>query len=385
MKIALLSCFYPYRGGISEFNSFLVKELSKSHTVKAFNFTRQYPNILFPGKTQYVEDENLAASIDCESILDTANPFSYLTSAKKISEWGPDLLITRYWMSYFAPSLGTVISRVKTLENKKGNNLFRTLSITDNAIPHEKHFFDTPLTKFYIRRNDGFITMSSTVAKDIKELNPNKKVITLQHPLYTNYGEIIAKKQALKNLGLESKLDKKIILFFGLIRDYKGLDLLLKAFALLGEDYHLIVAGEPYGGFDKYNQIIQSNEFLRVKDNLTLKLEFVKDSEVKNYFCAADVCVLPYKSATQSGISSIAWNFELPQIATPVGGLPENLKGSKTGIITTNVSAESIAERIKFFFDNNICEDIRHNIRLLKKELTWENFCSKLIEFSKTL
>ncbi len=391
MRIALLSCFYPFRGGISQFNSFLVKELAKEHTVKAFNFSRQYPSVLFPGKTQYVENPDIAESQISTPTLDTANPFSYRRTARIIAQWKPDLLITRYWMSYFAPSLGFVNRKVhKYLLNLSNGNSsdLKTLSIVDNAIPHEPHLFDKPLTKYYFKSCNGFIAMSNVVKQDIQDLQHGAKVELIKHPLYSNYGERIDPQVARKEIfGEEEKLPKKskVLLFFGLIRDYKGLDLLLKAMPLLGRDYKLIVAGEPYSNREKYIKIVKSIEDEQIRKNIILKFSFIPDEKVKTLFSAADVCILPYRSATQSGISSVAWNFSTPIIATPVGGLIEDINKTKTGILTQDVSSEGIASAIKKYFDNNLESECKNNIAKLKEELSWSNFCEKLICFAKQI
>lgn len=387
MRIALLSCFYPFRGGISQFNSFLVKEFAREHTVEAFNFSRQYPSLLFPGKTQYVETKDEAVQEVGTPTLDTANPFSYLSTARKIAQFKPDLLITRYWMSYFAPSLGTVNRKVKRLLRSQ-NKGFRTLSIVDNAIPHEPHFFDKPLTKFYFKSCDGFIAMSNVVKQDILQLQPAARVELIKHPLYSNYGERIDTAQARKEIfGAEADNlgDCKVLLFFGLIRDYKGLDLLLNAMPLLGPKYKLIVAGEPYTSKEKYVKIVNSIEDEQIRKNIILDFNFVPDSKVKTLFSAADLCVLPYRTATQSGISSVAWNFDTPIVATPVGGLLEDINTTRTGVLTQDVSSEGIAAAIKRYFNNSMESLCKKNIEILKRELSWTNFCNKLLNFTKNI
>ena len=323
MRIAILSCFYPFRGGISQFNTYLLKELSKKHDVKACNFKRQYPGILFPGKTQKVAQDDDALPVESISVLDTANPLTYGKTAKVIAEYGPDLLITRYWMSYFAPSLGSVTSKVASILKKKGKSGFKAVAIADNIIPHEKHFFDIPLARFFVRRQSGIVTLSHSVEQELHQICPEAKSLTIPHPLYSNFGERTDTLEARKKLGMrgsdEEILSRKVLLFFGLIRDYKGLDLLLEAMPLLDGSYTLVVAGENYGSFEKYSQIINSERFAPVRNNLILVNRYIPDGEVKVFFSAADVSVLPYRSATQSGISSISWNFDVPLITTPVG------------------------------------------------------------------
>ncbi len=370
MKIAILSCFYPYRGGISQFNACLYGELSKNHIVKAFNFKRQYPEFLFPGKTQFVTDDDEAVPVESVSLLDTANPFTYITTYKAIRDWEPDLLIVRYWMSYFAPSLGWI--------TRKMRKHCRVISILDNVVPHEQRFFDTPLTKYFLSGSDAYVTLCEAVSKDLLRLRPDADFAVIQHPLYSHFGEKLDREEAARKLNLES--GKRNILFFGLIRAYKGLDILLNAFAGLGEDYQLIIAGEPYGSFDKYQQIIDS---LPNKDKVHLWLKYIKDSEVKDYFSAADLAVLPYRSATQSGISSVSYHFEVPMIVTDVGGLKETIGDRGTGIVSPDGSPEAIrAEIERYFSDPKIKENCIENIRKEKERLSWKEFAGKLTEFA---
>lgn len=373
MKIALLSCFYPYRGGISQFNACLYDELSRNHAVKAFNFKRQYPEFLFPGKTQYVTAEDEAVPVESTSLLDTANPFSYISTYRAIRDWEPDLLIMRYWMSWFAPSLGSISRRLK----KK----CKVISILDNVVPHEQRFFDSALTKYFLTGSDGFITLCEAVGEDLLRLKPDAEYKVLRHPLYSHFGEKHDRQEAERRLGLPH--GKRNILFFGLIRDYKGLDILLKAFAGLDERYRLIVAGEPYGKFDKYMEIIES---AGIADRVNLNLKYIRDSEVSDYFSAADVAVLPYRSATQSGISSVAYHFEVPMIVTDVGGLKETIGDTGTGIVAKDCSPESIRAEILNYFDNpRIRENCIANIRKEKDALSWKEFCRQLVSFADSI
>ena len=373
MKIAILSCFYPYRGGISQFNACLYGELSKEHIVKAFNFKRQYPEFLFPGKTQYVTADDEAVPVESISLLDTANPFTYGKTFKAIRDWNPDILIVRYWMSYFAPSLGYITRKMK--------KHCKVISILDNVIPHEPHFFDAPLTKYFLKGSTGCITLCEAVSKDLLDLKKDAHYTVLQHPLYSHFGQKLPRKAAEEKLGL--KKGKKNILFFGLIRTYKGLDILLEAFGRLPEDYQLIIAGEPYGSFDKYQEIIDR---LPNKANIHTWLKYIKDSEVTDYFSAADLAVLPYRSATQSGISSVSYHFEVPMIVTDVGGLKETIGDRGTGIVAPDGRPETIAQEIIRYFNSPELEaEFIGNIRLEKERLSWKKFADGLIEFAEEL
>ncbi len=380
MRIAVLSCFYPYRGGISQFNACLLEELEKRHSVKAFNFKRQYPGFLFPGKTQYVTDDDNAVPVESTALLDTANPFSYISTARAVKEWNPDILIMRYWMSYFAPSLGYVARHL--------NKNCKIISILDNVIPHERRFFDKSFTKYFLKPHDGFVVLCDAVKNDLLRFMPDAKYINTPHPLYSHFGEKLPRKEAEKIIGIKTAM--KNILFFGLIREYKGLDILLEAFSQLDDSYQLIIAGEPYGSFEKYRTIIEKSPN---KENIYLNTSYIKDNEVNRYFSAADVCVLPYRSATQSGISSIAYHFEIPMITTDVGGLKETIGDTGTGIIVESPAPEAIAEAIKKYFrvadKENAGELTRaqmvENIRKEKERLSWSNFCNKLEEFWEKL
>ncbi len=365
-----MSCFYPYRGGISQFNACLYGELGKKHIVKAFNFKRQYPEFLFPGKTQYVTEDDNAVPIESASLLDTANPFTYISTLNAIRAWKPDLVLVRYWMSYFAPSLGFI-----TRHLRKG---CKVISILDNVIPHEPKFFDTPMTRYFLGGSDGSVTLCEAVSKDLLRLKPDAKYAVIQHPLYSHFGESISREEAVERLGLQK--GKRNILFFGLIREYKGLDILLNAFAGLGDEYQLIVAGEPYGSFDKYAGII---DHIDGEERIHLFLQYIKDSDVAKFFCASDLVVLPYRSATQSGISSVSYHFEVPMIVTDVGGLKETIGDRGTGIVAKDGSPEAIAAEIeRYFAEPSLKEEFVKNIRSEKERLSWGRFCEKLLDFA---
>ena len=373
MRIAILSCFYPYRGGISQFNACLLGELGRFHTVKAFNFSRQYPEFLFPGKTQYVTPQDEAVPVESESLLDTANPFSWAGTAKAIRAWKPDILIVRYWMSYFGPSLGYVARHM--------DPACKVIAILDNVIPHEPHFFDKPLTKYFLGGVDGCITMCGEVEQDLLRLKPEMSHTVQPHPVYSHFGERVAREDAERKLGLEPA--RRNILFFGLIRKYKGLDILLEAFKTLGDEYQLIIAGEPYGDFGEYQELIDS---CPGKDRIHVFPDYIRDSEVKDYFCAADLAVLPYRSATQSGISAISYHFELPMIVTDVGGLKETIGDRGTGIVAQRPDPECIAAEIAAYFgDPSKGEKCRECIRSEKERLSWQKFCKDLIIFADSI
>lgn len=373
MKIAILSCFYPYRGGIAQFNANLYLELGKGHDVRAFNFKRQYPSILFPGKTQYVTAEDEAVSIESDALLDTVSPISWERTARAIREWDPDILVMRYWMSWFALSLGHVAHRMKPH--------CKVIGILDNVIPHEPHFFDRPLTSLFLSQLDGCVTLCKEVDGDLLDIRPDARHTVIPHPIYSHFGEKMQREEAEKVLGIRPGF--KNILFFGLIREYKGLDILIDAFRLLDESYQLIIAGEPYGSFDRYAAQIDS---LPGKDRVYVFPDYIRDSEVKRYFSAADVTVLPYRSATQSGISSISNHFRIPMIVTDVGGLKETIGERGTGIVCREGTPECIAEAIRDYFgDPALPQRLREGIDRENARLGWPEFCKDFITFAESL
>lgn len=373
MRIAMLSTFYPFRGGIAQFNASLYRELEKSHIVKAYTFTTQYPSFLFPGETQFVKQQDNADEIPAERVLSTINPISYITASGKISKFGPDILFMKYWMSFFGPSLGAVAGKLKSSGTK-------TITILDNVIPHEQRFFDKSFTRYFLNRNSGFVAMSEKVKRDLLSLRPDAQVVLLPHPLYNHFGAKQDRLSAREKLGLKPNL--KTILFFGLIRDYKGLDLLIEAFSTLDDSYQLVIAGETYGSFEMYQKLIDRSAN---RDRISVFAEYISDQRVPLFFSAADVLVLPYRAATQSGVTAIAYHFDLPIIATDTGGLKELVLDSKTGLIVDRVDADSIAESILKFFNEFEPSDFEPHIAQLKKDLSWQKFSDDLIGFAKSI
>lgn len=373
MKIAILSCFYPYRGGIAQFNASLLDELGRKHAVKAFNFKRQYPDFLFPGKTQYVTAQDEAVPVESETLLDTANPFTWPETVRRIREWGPDILIVRYWMSYFGPSLGYVTRRLA--------GHCKTIAILDNVIPHERHFFDTPLTRYFLSGIRGCVTMCGGVAEDLLKIKPDAVNMVHPHPVYSHFGEKLSREESETALGL--KKGYRNLLFFGLIRKYKGLDILIHAFSRLDNSYQLIVAGEPYGSFDEYSRIIDESP---AKDRIRVFPSYIRDSEVKLYFSAADAVVLPYRSATQSGVNAISLHFDVPMVVTDVGGLKETIGMKGTGIVAKSPTPEDVADAVNELFNGKgMMENCKRNMSKERDELSWSRYCDDLISFAGKL
>lgn len=374
MRIAYLSTFYPYRGGITHFNQSLIKVFKKEHEIQAYTFKRQYPEVLFPGKSQYVTENDLIDDHGAIRILDTINPVSYWQTVRKITEFQPDLLLMKYWMPFFAPSLGFIAGKLK-------NKGCCVISVLDNVVPHEKKFYDLPLTRYFLKRNSGFVVMSETVRRDLIQLMPEARYIFHQHPLYNHFGEKISRREACEKLNISE--NKKILLFFGFVRDYKGLDILIEAMTFLPDDYYLLIAGEVYGDEEKYHNLIKK---FQLSERVQANLRYIADHEVPVFFSAADVNILPYRSATQSGILSIAYHFELPVIVTDTGSLREAVEPDQTGLVASEATPQMLAKTILRFFQNQEnLEFFAGNIRKLKDRNSWEKLADAIISFAAGL
>jgi D-inositol-3-phosphate glycosyltransferase len=374
MKITILSSAYPLRGGISHFIGLLYKELAKNNDVSVITFKRQYPTIFFPGKSQF-ESEETVEKIPTKILVDSINPLNWIIVGNKIKNDSPDLLIFKYWIPFFAPCFGT-ISRIA-----KKNGRTKVLTICDNIIPHEKKPGDTAITKYFFKYVDYFVMLSKKVQADLLKLKPEAKNKILPHPIYSNFGEPIDKKEARKFLNLPE--DGKLILFFGFIRDYKGLDILLEAMKILNAELNikLIVAGEYYSNEEKYRRIINA---LGIQNQLYLFTDFIPTSKVKFYFSACDAVILPYRNATQSGIVQIAMNFHKPVIATNVGGIPEVISDNSSGFIVKNESPQDLAKAIKNFYKDNKEDQFISNIIKETAKYSWSTFTEGLFDLIKS-
>jgi glycosyltransferase involved in cell wall biosynthesis len=368
MRISIFSAFYPFRGGIAQFNARLYRSLEKEHQVSTFTFTKQYPTFLFPGKTQYVDEKDRVDAVEAERIVNPFNPFSYFGASRKIRESNPEIFISNYWMTFFGFCFGY-------LARRQSKNTIR-VALVHNLIPHEPRFFDKIFSRYYVKSQDVFIVMSDAVEKDLLRLKSDARYIKIQHPWYDHFGEKIERNQACENLSITAV--KINVLFFGLIRDYKGLDMLLEAFDLLSDEYQLIIAGEVYGDSDKYKQKIVSSVN---SERILFHDHYIADEEVKNYFSAADLCVLPYKSATQSGITAAAFHFEVPVVVTDVGGLRETVEAIGAGQVVLSAIPNLLKEGIEKLSKIENLDRCRMNLRQAKHENSWDNFSKKLIEF----
>jgi len=370
MKIAYLSTFYPYKGGIAQFNGSLYTALAKDNEIKAFNYSTQYPKILFPGKSQYVNDDDKAIEIATERALNSVNPLSWKQTYNEIKKFKPDIVMSKLWIPFLAPSVGYVTGKLQ----KDG---VKAISVLGNVIPHEHRIGDEALTKYYLNRNDGFIAMAESVKDDLLKLKPDAKYIMGYHPPYDHFGETLPKSEARQKLGIAP--DKKVLIFFGFIRDYKGLDVLIDAFKKLDESYHLIIAGESYSGFDKYESMLKEVDQSRV----TKLIKYTTEDEAALCFSASDVCVLPYRTATQSGIVGISYNFSTPVIVSDVGGLREMVEPWNAGMVIEKADVNLFEKAIKDYFNSEI--DYAANIQQALKDQSWESLAEKVIEFAKTI
>ncbi|MCK4979487.1 MAG: glycosyltransferase family 4 protein [Candidatus Delongbacteria bacterium] len=359
MKILNKGPAYPFRGGIVQFSTQLAHELRHKNEIKFFSFEHQYPKILFPGKDQFSQTEKPDFTII--SKLTPYNPFTWIPTIKSINDWKPDILIVSYWIPFFALSFGFILRHL----NKKTKLYY----IVHNIDFHEKWIFAKSLTKYAFKKADLLVTLSESVYNDAIKLFPKKKTIHGFHPVYNCYNfnkfTKVSAKSELKLTG------KKVILFFGYIKQYKGLELLIRSLPNIInkiENAHLLIVGEVYGDAKKYHNAIEENE---LGNRVTFVDRFVKDKEIELYFKAADVLALPYIQATQSGVVQIAYDMELGAVATPVGSLAELVLDNKTGIMATDVSKEAFADAIVRYFELDQEELIR-NIKEESKKYSWE-------------
>lgn len=370
IRICIIGTAYPYKGGIAMFNERLAREfISQGHLVDIITFTLQYPKFFFPGESQFSDDPK-PVDLDIARKVNSVNPLTWISTARKIKNGNYDLIIAKYWIPAMGPSLGSIMRMVRS---KKTIGI----SIIDNIIPHEKRIGDKALSNYFVQSVDGFVVMSKKVEEQMDTFVSQQPVSYIPHPIYDTYGEIVSRNEALDHLGLDPQFD--YVLFFGYIRDYKGLDILLDSLAeglKTNPKLRLIVAGEYYSDSEKYlTQIDQ----LGIKDQVILHTSFISNEEVRYFFCAADLVAQSYKSATQSGISQMAIYFEKPIVSTNVGGLPETVIHNKTGYLT-NVDSSEVSQSILRYFDERPLEKFQLEIKKLKELYSWNHFGSKLVE-----
>lgn len=367
MRIIIVGTAYPYRGGLSAFNERIAYEYQQNeHEVEIYTFSLQYPGFLFPGKTQYSE-EPAPKGLKIVRRVNSCNPLNWLSVGREIRKKRPDLLITKYWLPFMAPCLGTIERLVK----KNGHT--KIVSILDNIIPHEHRIGDRIFSKYFVGSTDAFVAMSKSVLNDLGQFDSQKPRCFCPHPLYDHYGELVAKEVARQQLNLEK--DGRYVLFFGFIRGYKGLDLLFDAMAdprMKEMGIKVVVAGEFYGDPKPYMEQI---ERLGIQDRVVLHTDFIPDSKVNNFFRACDIVAQPYKSATQSGVTQIAFHFEKPMLVTNVGGLPEIVPDGVLGYVV-EPEPKQIADALVKYYQEDREEAFTEGVRREKVKYEW----SRLLE-----
>ena len=368
----LVGTAYPYRGGLAVFNERLARSFQdEGYEVEIWTFTVQYPNFLFPGKTQF-SAEPAPEGLTIHRKLNSVNPFNWLKVGRQLRKANADLVVFAYWMSFFAPCYGVVARRLKDAKR---------IALVHNMIPHEKTVFDKLLPPFFVKSMDGFVALSGSVLEDVARFDKrHKPKAWAPHPIYDHYGPKESRETALERLDLSKEY--RYMLFFGLVRAYKGLDVLIEAFAderLSKYPLRLFVVGEFYEGKADYLQSIKSRG---LEDKIIIRDEFVPDDQVKDYFNAADIVVQPYKSATQSGVTQIAYHFEKPMLVTDVGGLKEIVPDGVVGYVT-EVDPQRIASALVDFFEHQRKETFEQNIQVEKQKYSWNRMVDTLVSVSR--
>lgn len=368
IKIAIVGPAHPYRGGLASIMESMAREFqSRGSEVDILTFTLQYPKILFPGKSQTV-DTPPPTDLNIRRRVSTINPLSWISVGRELKLMRPDIVLMKYWTPFMAPCFGT-IARIA-----RSNGHTRVICQIDNVEPHEHHITDTLFNHYYLNSVDGFIYMSEQVHSELKNYT-SRPALFSPHPIFDNFGERVNREEACKKLGLDPAV--RYTLFFGLIRDYKGLDTLLDAWSKFRRDGHkLLIAGEFYTSAEKY---LKQIERLGIKNDIILHDFFIPDEEVRNYFSVADCVVLPYKSATQSGVTQICYNFCTPVIVTDVGGLKEIVPDGRVGYVCP-ASAEGVHEALeKIYSEDNIAR-FAEAMQEERKRFTWKAMCDKIEE-----
>jgi len=373
-KVVLIGPAYPLRGGLATFNERLIKEfILEGNEACIYTFSLQYPSFLFPGKTQYSSDP-APMGIPIHIKVNSINPLNWIKVGLELKKLNPDLVIVKYWMPFMAPCFGTICRIIRR------NHHSRIISIIDNIIPHERRFADKLLSTYWVGSADGFIAMSKSVLADLQEFDKVKPKLFCPHPLYDNFGDPVEKASAIEQLKLDPSF--RYVLFFGFIREYKGLDLLLQAFSdqrLKDQRIRLLVAGEFYCDPKPYYDLIEKHQ---LQDQVILSNEFIPDSRVLYYFCASDLVVQPYKNATQSGVTQIAYHFNKPMIITNVGGLAEFVPDGKLGYVVEPEPAE-IAKAILRFYEEGQEREFEANAAIEKKKYAWNRMTQAIRELTK--
>ena len=369
MKVIFIGPAYPYRGGIAAFNESLATIFqANGWECKIFTFTQQYPNMLFPGKNQ-LTTEDPRPNLTIKRGIYSTNPLNWLKISKEIIAEKPGIVITQYWMPFMAPAFGTILRQIK-----KGLPSVKTITVVHNFKPHESRIGDKQLNKYIANRTDLLVALSDSVYSEIKESIKNKPTTKLFHPIYTHYGESLSQQMAKEKLGWDA--DTKYLLFFGLVRAYKGIDILIDALSLISDEYNykFVIAGEFYQDEEKYRKQISEKG---VEDNIIIRNEYIPNEEVPHLFCGSAAIVLPYKTATQSGVIPIALHFERPVIVTRVGSLAPLMEENEIGLVA-EPNPESLAKEIETFLSGK--EELAYRFDKVKDQLSWQSFYTHLID-----
>ena len=368
-KVIIIGPAFPFRGGIANFNNALAQEYhNRGDRVTIYSFSLQYPSFLFPGTTQY-ESGEAPKNLKIKTLINSINPFNWISVARKINNEHPDYVVIRYWLPFMAPCLGSIAR----LLNKK----IKIIAITDNVIPHEKRIGDAFFTRYFVKSCDAFLSLSASVMDDLSIFTDSNLKKFIPHPIYDIFGDVIPKEKALESLGLTIK--DKHLLFFGFVRKYKGLDLMLQAMSdsrIINLGVKLIIAGEFYDDKAEYIDMISD---LGIEKNIIMKSDFIPADKVKDYFCAADMITQTYRTATQSGVTQIAYSFNRPMLVTDVGGLAEIVPNNRVGYVTSQDPTE-IANAIIDFYKSNKEKVFSDNTRLEKKRFSWKFFVEGIDE-----
>lgn len=374
-KIFIIGPAYPLRGGLATFDELFCEAFNKQgHDCEIISYSLQYPNFLFPGSTQFDTSGHAPKSIKIHTLINSINPFSWIKTARFIKKQKPDFIVFRFWIPFMGPALGSIARMIR----KSG---VKVLAITDNVIPHEKRIGDSAFANYFINGCDGFITMSKAVMKDLEQFTDTSHKKYLLHPLYTSFGEKLNKLDARMALGLPA--DKQIVLFFGLIRKYKGLDMLLDAMNELKSNPNiiLVIAGEFYEDKQPYLDMIDNYQ---IQNQVICHAKFIANEDVRLYFSSADLVALPYRSATQSGVTQVSFHFEVPTLVTNVGGLGEIIPDKVAGYVVES-NGKSIAEGIKDYFENNRMQAFTEGMIKEKQKYDWKIFVDEVFDLFKNI
>ena len=368
LHIAIVGPAHPYRGGLASIMETMAREYQRrGYRVDILTFTLQYPALLFPGKSQTV-DTPPPTDLTIERCVSTVNPLSWWQVGRKLRKMCPDIVLMKYWTPFMAPCFGSIAR----LARKNGHT--RVICQIDNVEPHEHHLTDKMFNRYYLSSVDGFIYMSEQVHGELMAYTQAPALFS-PHPMFEHFGQRRERTEACNALGLDPAI--RYSLFFGLIRDYKGLDTLIEAWAKFRKEEHkLLIAGEFYASREKYVDLITK---LGLGDDIILHDHFIPDGEVANYFSVADCVVLPYKTATQSGVTQIAYNFRTPIIVTDVGGLKEIVPGGKVGYVVES-SAEGVLNGLNRIYEQGRIEEFVANMEHERKRFSWEAMCNKIEE-----